>query len=75
MSKLTKRERNIYNMGKQAGYYEGYAKGLYDGNPFNAIAKAITIAMNSIGEMLSDPDVVEALIEAERMEKEETENE
>lgn len=43
--KMSKAERKAYNQGKrdgkQIGYMEGYAKGLHDGNPFNALIDAL----------------------------------
>ena len=60
MSKMSKRERKIYNLGKQAGYYEGYSKGLYDGNPFNAIMESI----HKLCTMFEDTELQRALLEA-----------
>lgn len=62
--KMSRRERRAYNMGKLAGYAEGYSKGLYDGNPFNAIIKAVQDATKHIAEAMNDPEIRAAIEEA-----------
>lgn len=64
--KMSRHDRKIYNQGKQAGYNDGYIQGLHDGNPFNAIADALTEFGRKAGEILSDPDIKQALIEAQQ---------
>lgn len=59
--KMSKAERKAYNLGRQAGRAEGYAEGLHDGNPFNAIATAVSKAINSMADKLSDPEFIEYL--------------
>lgn len=52
--KMSKAERKAYNQGKrdgkQIGYMEGYAKGLHDGNPFNALIDAFARMKKTIDE-------------------------
>lgn len=65
--KKTKAEREAYNAGKHDGYMEGYAKGFYNGNPFNKILDAL----KNVVEILMTPEVLQALIEVkEKAEKE-----
>ena len=64
--KMSRRERKIYNEGKQAGYYKGYAEGLHDGNPFIMFAEAVGKVANTIAE-----NYPEILALAERKEEQE----
>lgn len=85
--KMSRSERKAYNQGKrdgqQIGYFEGYAKGLHDGNPFNAMIEAITSFANTITsnpELMAEairrtnlsPEELDAELEAE--EEQEVEN-
>lgn len=73
--KMSRRERKIYNLGKQAGYYDGYKDGLYDGNPFNAFIDGMIKTINNIGKTLSDPEIKKALEEAKKLGEEAGDNE
>ena len=55
MKEYNRREHEIYIQGKAAGYIEGYAKGLHDGNPFIALGKVVA----SLGEIITDPNFIE----------------
>ena len=52
MVKMSRSERKAYNAGKregrEIGWLEGYAKGLYDGNPFNKMLEAISSMVKAI---------------------------
>lgn len=61
--KLTRRERKIYNNGRQIGYLEGYEKGLYDGNPFNTIIDVIKDFTGKIFDLMADPELAKAIEE------------
>ena len=61
--KMSRRERRIFNLGKKAGYSEGYAKGYYDGNPFNCLFDAVKTLTVSLNEKLKDPAFIEWLKE------------
>lgn len=61
--KMSRHDRKMFNMGKESGYYEGYAKGLHDGNPFNAIAEALSEMSMRVSEALCNPEVVKAIAE------------
>lgn len=52
--KMSRRDRKMFNMGKQVGYYEGYTKGLHDGNPFICFAEALTTTMESLATLSSE---------------------
>lgn len=84
--KMSKSERKAYNQGKrdgqQIGYFEGYAKGLHDGNPFNALMEAVSNFVKTIGEnpeimaeamkqRAKSPEELEAELEAEDLEDKE----
>ena len=75
MKKFTRRERKIYKQGKAAGYIEGYAKGLHDGNPFIALGEAAAKVVASLGEMITDPEFVEYAKAQKFEEKDGPENE
>lgn len=66
--KLTRRERKIYNNGRQIGYLEGhlegYKQGLYDGNPFNTIVDAIRDFTGKIFDLMTEPEFAKAIEEA-----------
>lgn len=64
--KMSRRDRKMFNAGKQAGYAAGYAQGLHDGNPFIVFAEAITETVNKLGDVLTDPEVIKAMEEAKR---------
>jgi len=55
--KLSKAERKAYKAGRQAGYVDGYVKGLHDGNPFNKLADAV----RKMGYVVTSPEFLEAL--------------
>jgi flagellar biosynthesis/type III secretory pathway protein FliH len=59
--KMSRRERRIFNEGKEAGYKDGYIKGLHDGNPFILAIEAIADVVNQIK---SDPELLKAVLEA-----------
>lgn len=67
--KMSRAERKAFNLGKQVGYSEGYAKGLYDGNPFNKMLDSI----RSLMENLTRPEVLKMLKEARNAQEGETE--
>lgn len=64
--KMSKAERKAYNQGerdgKQIGYMEGYAKGLHDGNPFNAIIDTLASIAKTIAE---NPELLQQLNQEE----------
>lgn len=64
MKKFTRRERIIFNQGKQCGYTEGYAQGLHDGNPFITLAESFAKCVATLGEMITDPEFIEYAKEA-----------
>lgn len=68
MKKFTRRERKIYKAGKTAGYMDGYAKGLYDGNPFNNLVDSLAAAARNLGETMKDPEVIKAIKEQRKNE-------
>lgn len=55
--KLTRRERKIFNNGRQVGYLEGYEQGLYDGNPFNTIIDGIRDFTGRVLDLMTDLDL------------------
>ena len=58
--KMSRAERKAFNYGKKVGYLEGYAKGVYDGNPFNKI-------LETVQEMVkthTKPEIIEAMAKA-----------
>ena len=63
--KMSRRERKIFEAGKRAGFEvgfgAGYEKGLYDGNPFNAIVEATKTLAVTLNEKLKDPAFIEYL--------------
>ena len=59
--KMSRRERRIFNEGKEAGYKDGYIKGLHDGNPFILIAETFADIVNQI---TSNPELLEAALKA-----------
>lgn len=60
--RMTRRERKAFNLGKQVGYSEGYARGFHDGNPFNAIIEAISNMADTIADaMKKDPQLAEEI--------------
>ncbi len=70
--KMSKAERKAYNQGKmdgkKIGYMEGYAKGLHDGNPFNALIDACASIAKTIAEnpeLLQQLDQEELIIEGD----------
>lgn len=75
--KMSKAERKAYNLGRQVGRAEGYAAGLHDGNPFNALVEATSRAISSMADRLSDPEFIEYLkalkAEAAKVKEEEEE--
>ena len=62
--KMSRAERKSFNLGKQVGYSEGYAKGLYDGNPFNHMIDA----MRAMSESVTGPEVLKIVKEAKEAE-------
>lgn len=60
----SRRERRAYNEGKSAGYLEGYSQGLHDGNPFIALAEALSSALRCVAELANDPEIQKAIKEA-----------
>lgn len=68
--KMSRHDRKIFNQGKAAGFAEGYAKGLYDGNPFNKIMEAVQEMADNITKTFSDPELIKALEEARQMQAE-----
>lgn len=62
--KLTRRERKIYNNGRQIGYLEGYEQGLHDGNPFNTLVDAFKNIIWNIFDLMTEPDFAKAIEEA-----------
>lgn len=66
--KMSKAERKAYNQGKrdgkQIGYIEGYAKGLHDGNPFNALIDAFESIAKKIAE---NPELLSKLLDQEEL--------
>ena len=52
--KMSRSKRKAYNQGRrdgqQIGYFEGYAKGLHDGNPFNKIIEAVSNLAKTIAD-------------------------
>lgn len=60
--KMSKRERKAFNQGREAGYLEGYAKGLHDGNPFNALIDACVSVAKTIAE---NPELLQQLNQEE----------
>lgn len=67
--KMSRAKRKAFNLGKQVGYSEGYAKGLYDGNPFNKMLDSI----RSLKENLTRPENLKMLKEARDAEEGEAE--
>lgn len=65
--KLTRRERKIYNNGRQEGYLEGYEKGLYDGNPFNTIIDVIKDFTGRVIDLMNDQELAKAIEEANQI--------
>lgn len=63
MKKFTRRERKIYKAGKTAGYMDGYAKGLHDGNPFNNLVDSLAAIGRTLGEAMKDPEIIQAIKE------------
>lgn len=64
MKKFTRRERIIFNQGKQCGYTEGYVQGLHDGNPFITLAESVGKVVTTLGEIITDPMFIEYAKEA-----------
>lgn len=66
--KMSKAERKAYNQGKrdgkEIGYMEGYAKGLHDGNPFNALIDAFARMKKTIDE---NPKLLLQLLDQEEL--------
>lgn len=62
--KMSRHDRKIFNQGKAAGYIDGYAKGLHDGNPFNLLAEAISKASKAFADMANNPDFKEIIRKA-----------
>lgn len=69
--KMSRAKRKAFNLGKLAGYSEGYAKGLYDGNPFNRILDTA----KSLIEKMTNPEIIEAIKEAKAAKEEAEEGE
>ena len=69
--KMSRRERKAFNEGKAAGYtigyLEGYKKGLYDGNPFNALRDAVNNSVKVIREWLDNPEVQKLIEEQKKL--------
>lgn len=59
--KMSRRERKIYNAGKEAGYIDGYTKGLHDGNPFVIIKETFE---DIVKQITSNPELLEAALNA-----------
>ena len=70
--KKSRRERKIFNEGKEIGYLrgyaEGYAKGLHDGNPLIAVAEACADIVKTMSDQLSDPEFIAYLKEMQENE-------
>lgn len=64
--KMSRRDRKNFNSGKRAGYAEGYAQGLHDGNPFILIGETMSKMANNLRETINDPKLLQALSEAKR---------
>lgn len=60
----TRRERKIYNEGKAAGYVDGYAQGLHDGNPFNALIEGLNKMVKTVSETVNSPEFIQMVKEA-----------
>ena len=58
---MSRAERKAFNYGKKVGYLEGYAKGVYDGNPFNRILET---AQEMIKTLIK-PEIIEAMAKAQ----------
>ena len=71
MPKRSRRDRKNFNAGQRLGYAEGYAKGLYDGNPFNKMIEALSSLATNLSECMKDPEVRQALLEMNERAKEE----
>ena len=69
--KKSRRDRKMFNEGKQVGYIEGYKQGLHDGNPFNALSEACIKMAETIRQTLTDPKVMQMIEEMNRTEREE----
>lgn len=67
--KMSKHDRKIFNQGKAVGYAEGYAQGLHDGNPINRIAEALQEMVKRVSDILNNPELTEALVEAREMQE------
>ena len=65
--KLTRRERKIYNHGRQIGYLAGYEQGLHDGNPFNTIVDAIKDITGRVIDIMTDQELAKAIEEANQI--------
>lgn len=61
--KMSRRDRKKFNMGKNAGYYEGYVKGLHDGNPLLIMAEAISKVAETVASL--SPEQMHELLEIE----------
>lgn len=72
--KPTRRQRKALNetkrAGYNAGYVEGYKKGLHDGNPFITLAESLSNVLNTLADQMNDPEFVKMCIEAKRLEDE-----
>lgn len=68
--KMSKHDRKIFNQGKAAGFAEGYAKGLYDGNPFHVLCEALQEVADNLVKGFSDPALIKALEDANRIQAE-----
>ena len=68
MKKISRSKREAYNQGRHDGYMEGYAKGLYDGNPFNTMVEALSSLANTISEAIKEnPDLLKEMKEMETL--------
>lgn len=79
---MSRSKRKAYNRGRHDGYMEGYAKGLYDGNPFNRIVEAVSSMTKTIAdnpELMAEvlkmkgktPEELDEELDAEESEEEE----
>lgn len=60
---MSRSKRKAYNRGRQAGYLEGYEKGLYDGNPFNTIIDVIKDFTGRVIDLMTDQELAKAIEE------------
>ena len=67
--KKSRRDRKMFNEGKQVGYTEGYKQGLHDGNPFIALSEACVKMAETFRQTLTDPKVMQMIEEMNRTEE------